>query len=299
MSQKGAGAGDSQGTRGVAHTWVRQNILGLVAIFIALGGTTMAAQVATQQGEKAAQSKKKKKGKRGPRGRPGPAGQPGQPGAPGLPGSPGLVGGTGPTGLEGPPGLAGSTGPTGPEGPPGPSTGLAGGDLSGNYPDPELGPGVVGTAETGTVPAVRVFNTAVQMIPGGSVPTLLSFDSEQFDTAAMHSTTSSPGTLTAPVDGIYQVGAWIQWAFGGAIDSPTPSLAALIIASNGARVADTETISLATNTVQNLSGLLRLGAGDTVTLTAINANSTEAGVIGNATAGLPAFSMAWIGPSVP
>ncbi len=61
-------------------------------------------------------------------------------------------------------------------------------------------------------------------------------------------------------------------------------------------LADSETISQTTNTVQNLSGLLKLSAGDTVKLQVFNANSTAGGVFGNAAAGLPALSMAWVGP---
>ncbi len=176
---------------------------------------------------------------------------------------------------------------------------IPGGDLSGTYSNPELKPGVVGTAETGTTPAVRVYNTTNQSVPGGSVFTFLSFDSEQFDTAAMHSTISNQDTLTAPVDGVYMVSAWIQLAIAGTIDNPTPSVSAIIIASNGARVADSETLSLATNTAQNLSGLLMLSAGDTVKVEMVDADNDPATVFGIAAAGIPTLSMAWIGPPGP
>jgi hypothetical protein len=69
--------------------WLRRNVLGLVAIFLALNGTAIAVQVADQRNQKADASKKKKKGKPGPAGPAGPAGAPGAPGAPGAAGTTG------------------------------------------------------------------------------------------------------------------------------------------------------------------------------------------------------------------
>lgn len=60
--------------KGRRNSWIRGNALGLIAIFIALGGTAAATQVVRVDG---AQTAAKKKGKRGPAGPQGPQGPPG------------------------------------------------------------------------------------------------------------------------------------------------------------------------------------------------------------------------------
>ena len=72
-----------------AHAWIRSNVLGLVAIFIALGGTAVAAQVAGDPEAQPAAKKKKKKAKAGPVGPQGPSGAQGQAGPQGAQGPPG------------------------------------------------------------------------------------------------------------------------------------------------------------------------------------------------------------------
>jgi hypothetical protein len=98
--------GDKRKNRGTnAAVWARNNALGLVAIFIALVGSALAAQIAshpsrtvvvasapsratTQNAQKAARGKR---GPRGPAGPQGPAGQQGPQGAQGAQGLPGTA----------------------------------------------------------------------------------------------------------------------------------------------------------------------------------------------------------------
>lgn len=54
-----------------------------------------------------------------------------------------------------------------------------------------------------SIPAARVTRTASQAVPNNDV-TAIAFNSERYDTAAMHSDTTNPSRLRAPVSGIYR-----------------------------------------------------------------------------------------------
>lgn len=97
------------------------------------------------------------------------AGVTGPTGATGI----GTTGPTGPTGATGPTGTggaAGATGPTGATGATGPATGVAGGDLSGNYPSPTVAK-VNGVSVPATPTAGQVLTATSGTAASWSAPT--------------------------------------------------------------------------------------------------------------------------------
>src|SRR5262245_18850717 len=73
--------------------------------------------------------------------------------------------------------------------------------------------GAIGTGQFApSIPAVHVTRTTAQSIED-SVTTAVAFDSERYDTAAMHDNATNNTRLTAPVPGIYLVAAAVAWPF--------------------------------------------------------------------------------------
>lgn len=79
--------------------------------------------------------------------------------------------------------------------------------INGNLDSSNLASGAVTSTQIGTLPQVRVTNTIVQSIPNSTV-TAFTFDTQTHrSVSSMHSTSTNPSRIIAPVAGLYAISA--------------------------------------------------------------------------------------------
>jgi hypothetical protein len=184
-------------------------------------------------------------------------------------------------------GQQGPAGPQGIQGIQGPATGPAGGDLTGNYPDPQLKADSVGIPEVAVIPAVRIIGSA-SSIPDDTISTVNWGSGQQYETVATMYDSAEGTKMIAPVSGLYLAHASLGF---NANAVGTRSVAIAINGSNSNPACfdrDNATSELAT--FVNVSCPVSLNAGQFVTITVTQTSGAPLGFNGFESA-----SLTWIG----
>jgi hypothetical protein len=166
--------------------------------------------------------------------------------------------------------------------------GLFGSDLATDtVTSSDIATGAISTNEfSSSIPAARVTHASGQVVPNATAATL-SFDSERYDTAAMHSTSSNTSRLTAPVTGIYEVTANVRWS--GA--QFTAGASTVTLRKNGSGLVAWE--EDAGNDANLITTTARLAAGDYLEVV-VSQTSGSSKTIGSLAEYSPEFSMTWL-----
>jgi len=169
-------------------------------------------------------------------------------------------------------------------------SGGAGGALSGTYPNPGLGAGVVGPANFGTIPAARL-NRSTDQVLGNATYGVIGFDTESYDNSHMHDNVTNNTRLVAPIAGVYEINAGLDYAGGSGYRYQD-------IVLNDATTLTQSWIDATTGgaTEVNLATQANLAAGDYVTLRAYQNSGGTLDVLGGFLSS-PHLEMHWVAPA--
>ena len=153
----------------------------------------------------------------------------------------------------------------------------------------KLRAGAVGASKLGALPAVRVANSTSELTSSGLF-TAVSFETEQYDNARMHSTSVNTTRLTATVSGVYDISGQVAWE-GNAVGDRE-----LLILKNGGPFVGRSTVTVTSTAAldQQVSAQVNLRAGDYVELLARQSSGGTINLV--AEDNEPVFAMHWLGP---
>lgn len=169
---------------------------------------------------------------------------------------------------------------------------------AGHEEDVWINPEDFGINSSVFVPTCRAYKSGKQSIPNITL-TALTLDSERWDNAGVHSTTTNTSRLTAPKDGIYSVVGSLGWEVEISGTSTTYFLA---IRVNGTTIYGADWYPVAFQSEGTVSAQVKLAAGDYVELACYQQSGKAIETAGPAKSNFQngvELAMTWMGTGTP